>query len=108
MKKSQIARCKRIADRYGLTNQERQAVSELSELLQVLTRRPAQRGDKWEEEHGKTWRESLLDEIADTYIMLEQLLMLHNINKIEVDEEIDYKLERQLDRIKTEKEEKGT
>lgn len=108
MKKSQIARCRRIADRYGLTNQERQAVSELSELLQVLTRRPAQRGDKWEEEHGKTWHESLLDEIADTYIMLEQLLMLHNINKIEVDEEIDYKLERQLERIKTEKEEKGT
>lgn len=108
MKTSQIARCRRIADRYGLTNQERQTVSELSELLHVITRRPAQRGDKLEEEHSKTWRESLLDEIADTYIMLEQMLMLHNISKIEVDEEIDYKLERQLERIKIEKEEKGT
>lgn len=99
MKQRQIARCKRIAEKYGVQNQEKQAVSEIAELNLVLTRRPAQRGETWEEKNGKSWRNSLIEEIADVYIMLEQMLILHRINKIEVDEEIDYKLDRQLDRI---------
>lgn len=106
MKQAQQAKCRKIAEKYGMRNQEQQSVSELTELMYVLTRRPDQRGEAFKEEHGKSWREGLLDEIADVYIMLEQLLTLHGINKIEVDEEIEYKLNRQLDRIKIEKEAK--
>lgn len=102
MKPRQTARCRRIAERYGKIAQEQQAVSEIAELQYVLTRRPSQRGEAFEEKHGKSWRESLIDEIADVYIMIEQILLLHGINKIDIDEEIDYKLDRQLDRIEKE------
>lgn len=102
MNRTQASQCRRIAERYGLRNQEQQAVSELSELLHVLTRRPNQRGESWTENHKETWSESLLDEMADTCIMIEQLRTLHNVSKEALNEKINFKLNRQLDRIGTE------
>ena len=99
MNRTQKSKCRQIAEKYGLRSQEQQAVSELTELQYVLTRRPNQRGETWEEEHDKSWTESLIDEIADVYVMLEQLQALHNISADDVNAVIDYKLERQLGRI---------
>lgn len=91
MNRSQAKKCTQIAEVYGSRAQEQQAVSKLTELQYVLTRRPSQR------ECG--WHDQLIDEIADVLIMIEQLKALHRIADEAVSGMIDYKLQRQLDRI---------
>ncbi|MBO7450742.1 MAG: hypothetical protein J6U54_10265 [Clostridiales bacterium] len=57
-----------------------------------MTRRAGQR--------GRDWKEKLLDELVDVYIMIQQMLHLHGISKEEFDAKVEEKLERQLKRIK--------
>lgn len=94
MNRSQAKKCTQIAEVYGLRAQEQQAISELTELQYVLTRRPSQR--------ELCWHDQLMDEIADVLIMIEQLKALHRIADEAVSGRIDYKLQRQLDRISKE------
>lgn len=92
MKKTQVNKCERIAEHYGPATQEKQAVSELMELGYVLTRRLSQR--------KLSWKEELLDEMADVTIMIRQLRLLYDISDDAFDEKITEKLDRQLGRIK--------
>ena len=92
MKKKQVNKCHKIADHYGPQTQEFQAVSEIMELGQVLTRRPGQR--------TKDWKEKLLDEMADVTIMIQQLRLLYDISDEDFEKKIIEKLDRQLERIK--------
>ena len=85
-------KCIKIAEHYGLHTQEWQTAQELFELGQVVTRRAAQR--------GRDWKEKLLDELVDVYIMIQQMLHLHDISKEEFDAKVEEKLNRQLKRIK--------
>ena len=94
MNTQQKVKCARIAETYGRGYQEKQTVSELSELLYTLTRRPAQR--------KIDWKNDLLDDIADAEIMLEQLRQLYHIELDALRERIDFKLDRQLSIMKTE------
>lgn len=91
MTKNQRIRCAKIAEHYGMQLQEFQTISELSELLEVLTRRMSQRGIDWEN--------SLLDELADVTIMIQQVCTLHGISEYELNERVNFKIDRQLDRI---------
>lgn len=91
MTRGQKSKCRRIAEHYGRKNQERQAVSELCELQYVLTRRLEQR-------HAD-WQNDLLDEMADCLVMIEQLRALYNIEDEELTERVNFKLNRQLERI---------
>ena len=91
MTKNQRIRCTRIAEHYGMSNQEFQTISELSELLQVLTRRMSQR--------GMDWSNCLLDELADVTIMIQQMCALHGISSYELNERVNFKLDRQIERI---------
>lgn len=86
--------CGEIAQHYGQKKQEIQAVQELSELICVLTRRQDQR--------TATYSAQVLDEIADSLIMIEQIRQIHNISEIELADRIDYKLSRQQNRMKGE------
>lgn len=92
MTKNQRIRCARIAEHYGMSNQEFQTISELSELLQVLTRRMSQRGIDWDN--------CLLDELADVTIMIQQMCALHGISAYELNDRVNKKLDRQLERMK--------
>ena len=92
MTRGQKSKCEYIAEAYGVTNQEKQTVSELSELLYVLTRRPDQR--------EMDWKNDLLGEIADVEIMCQQLLHLYAITEDELYDRLNFKLNRQLDRIR--------
>lgn len=94
MNRTQKSKCRQIAEKYGIQNQEKQTVSELSELLYVLTRRPNQR--------KQDWREKLIDEISDVRIMLQQLMTMYDIDPETISEQIDFKLNRQLGRIEKE------
>lgn len=91
MTRGQKSKCRRIAEHYGRKNQERQAVSELCELQYVLTRRLEQR-------HAD-WQNDLLDEMADCLVMIEQLRALYDISDDEVNDRVNYKLNRQIERI---------
>ena len=91
MTRGQKSKCRRIAEHYGKKNQERQAVSKLCELQYVLTRRLEQR-------HAD-WQNDLLDEMADCLVMIEQLRALYGIEDEELTDRVNFKLNRQLERI---------
>jgi hypothetical protein len=90
---------KHIANHYGIENQLKKTMEELSELgnetfcymIAFLGR----------DEDITTI--SLIDEIADVKIMLAQLEYLLEFEE-EVNDRVEFKLNRQMDRIKLEKE----
>ena len=94
MTAGQKRKCAEIAEHYGRRKQEAQTISELSELLYVLTRRSDQR--------GIDWKNDLVDELADCSIMFQQVMMLYGISADEVNERIKLKLNRQIQRMKGE------
>ena len=91
MTRGQKSKCRRIAEHYGRKNQEAQAISEITELQYVLTRRPDQR--------KIDWKNDLIDEMADNLIMIEQLRALYVIEEDELTDRVNFKLNRQLERI---------
>lgn len=85
---------RKIIDQYGQYHQEVQAVQELSELILLLTARPEQRIG--------AYRSRIIDEVADSKIMINQIMLMHNISEAEVNSRIIYKIERQIHRIQNE------
>ena len=100
MNEEQKTQCKDIAEHYGKAKQRMQAVQELSELILVISRRADQKEDR------QAYIESLTDEIADSIIMIEQIRALYSIPDFDIRQRIDFKLNRQLERIANEQEEK--
>ena len=100
MNENQKKWCKEIAEHYGKAKQRMQAVQELSELILVISRRADQKEDR------QAYIESLIDEIADSKIMIEQIRALYSIPDFDIRQRIDFKLKRQLERIANEQEEK--
>lgn len=102
MTEKQKTMCREILAHYGTQKQEIQAVQELSELICVLARRKDQRKDK------AAFIADMLDEIADSLIMIEQMKMAHSIYSMELDMKISEKLRRQMNRIEEEKKREET
>lgn len=98
MNTKQATWCGEIARHYGKTKQKVQAVQELSELICVLTRR--------KDQEDAAHQLKLIDEIADSLVMIEQIRQLYGISGEEIEHRIEYKLLRQLARIKAEGTEK--
>ena len=85
---------KQIADFYGLKNQLRQLAEECSELsVESL---------HYIRERGGTERVS--EEIVDVLIMIQQVIYLLRDNTEKLEKYADFKLDRQLSRIKREQE----
>lgn len=82
-------RLKAIADYYGWGRQLDKTIEELAELMVALMKYRHQ---------GASLKE-VIDEIADCLILLQQEMYLYNI-KDKVEERIEFKIERQLKRIK--------
>ena len=80
-----------IINTYSKRNQEDIAVEELAELQKAIL--------KHRRYNSKETEQSIFDEIADVEIMLEQLKIIYFCHK-EVEERIDYKIDRQIKRIK--------
>lgn len=90
---------KYIADHYGTANQTMIAVEEMSELTKCICkckRYPAM------DKRVEPYIENIIEEIADVWIMIEQLKYL--FGSAEVDKLIRSKLERQLKIIDAEME----
>ncbi len=84
---------KKIAEHYGLKNQLRQLAEECCELS-VESSHSAR--------HGTTVK--IIEEIADVMIMIKQVIYLAKIDKCDIEECINYKINRQLKRIEEEEE----
>lgn len=78
---------------YGNDAQEDMAIEECSELVKAILK--LRRSD---EKTAET-REAVIDEIADVQIMLSQLEIIFNC-VAEVEDRIDFKINRQMGRIK--------
>ena len=92
MTDQQKRKCADIANHYGKDSQVLVAIEEMSELIKELCKY-FRRFDRTKE---------ITEEIADVEIMIEQLKTLFE-NYDEVGNVIDYKLERQMQRMEIEK-----
>jgi len=95
-------RIRNIASHYGLKAQSMQCIEECAELIQAINKYLRKKGN------GQSVTVSsievlnnVIEEIADVYIMLEQMIYLINGDRA-VNEMIDYKLNRSLERIEEE------
>ena len=80
-----------IADHYGIKKQLRQLAEECSELA-VEASHSARKGTTVK----------IIEEIADVQIMIEQIIYLAKIDKCDIEDCINYKLDRQIKRIEAE------
>ena len=84
-----------IADHYGIKKQLRQLAEECSELA-VEASHSARKGTTVK----------IIEEMADVEIMIEQIIYLAKIDLCDIEDCINYKLDRQMKRIKEEKDER--
>lgn len=85
-------RIKTIADHYGIESQLHQLAEECSELV-VEASHSARKGVTVK----------IIEEMADVLLMIEQVIYLANIAIDDINECIQFKIDRQLERIKEEK-----
>lgn len=88
MESSIKAKAKRVARHYGI-NQAIVAIEELSELQKELCKM----------ERGLGTLDHLTEEIADVYVMLEQLKIIYEVDPEEIERQMNEKLDRQIFRI---------
>lgn len=84
-----------IIEHYGKELQLEVVQEELSELIQAIS--------KYKRAKSHKNHDNIIEEVADVFIMLNQLVTMLCIPWYEVEEQIDYKLNRQLQRIKEDK-----
>ena len=90
-------RIKTIADHYGIKKQLRQLAEECSELA-VEASHSARKGTTVK----------IIEEMADVEIMIEQIIYLAKIDRCDIEDCINYKLDRQIKRIKEGEDEQWT
>ena len=84
-------RIKQIAGHYGSSHQQRQCIEELTELSLALQ----------QYRKGKATIYDIASEIADVQIMLQQMMFFFGLSS-KVEEETEFKINRQLERIRNE------
>lgn len=92
MKTEQLRHLQKIIDTYGADKQQDVAIEECSELIKAICKY------KRTLDHV----ENIVDEIADVEIMLNQLKIIFECTG-EVEDRIEFKINRQLERIAAEK-----
>ncbi|MBQ2396774.1 MAG: hypothetical protein II304_07080 [Bacteroidales bacterium] len=89
-----------ISEFYGFDDQSRQCIEEMAELT-VAINKLHRLGKNWTNQDS-IWCErmrNISEEIADVYIMLEQMKYLLNIYEDDIETIINRKILRQLERI---------
>lgn len=108
MTEKQTEKALEILNYYGDQKQRRQLVEECAELIQAVTKleRAQESGDI-----GKITEKTLelVGELVDVRIMLQQITMslFQDVSKDMIHEQMEYKLQRQLDRIEHERRRKN-
>lgn len=91
MTTKQLRKLNDIVEHYGYERQQIKAIEECSELIEAICKI----------DEAVYRRECVIDEIADVIIMCNQLSIIFDCLG-EVEERIDFKIGRQLERIKNE------
>lgn len=84
-----------VIAKYGKEHQTFVAIEEMSELMKALTKN--MRG-----EHN---RQDIVEELADVYIVLDQVMMMHGIDLDDVVRKMNEKAKRMADRLEGGKDE---
>ena len=84
-----MKKLKKILAHYGPLIQKTKSMEELSELIQAIAKNIA----------GVDNRDNIVEEIADSMIMISQLMLIFDINEEEVDKVKEEKIDRTLERI---------
>ena len=87
---------KKIADTYGYDSQSRQLIEEMAELTQAINKAWRMGNDF---DNLLVQKRNIKEEIADVTIMIEQIKYLLHISDSDINEIIEQKLNRQLERI---------
>lgn len=87
---------KKIADTYGYDAQSRQLIEEMAELTQAINKAWRMGNDF---DNLLVQKRNITEEIADVTIMLEQIKYLLQISDANIEQIIEQKLNRQLERI---------
>ena len=93
-----------IIQHYGVNAQQRQFNEEVFELQEAITTHELKNSVSYEiplTELTDT-KEHIAEEIADVMIMLGQFVYYYDINERNINKIADYKIKRQLERIKNE------
>ena len=85
-----------IAEFYGYDAQSRQLIEEMAELTQAINKAWRMGNDF---DNLLVQKRNIKEEIADVYIMLEQMKYLLNIYEDDIETIINRKILRQLERI---------
>lgn len=93
MTQEQLRNLNTIVEKYGADKQEDMVIEECSELIKAILK--FRRSNTKNED----LREAVIDEIADVSIMVAQLQIIFN-SVAEVEDRIDFKINRQMERIR--------
>ena len=91
-----------IADHYGYEPQSRQLIEEMAELTVAINKLWRKHEYKATSSDVEEAHFDVLEEIADVEIMITQIKYLHGISAMELNNMIEKKLDRQIERIKNE------
>ena len=89
-----------LAEHYGLYHQLIKAIEEHSELIQVLAKYWQQRLTKKADEK---YKKLIIGEYADCWITIAQVIYLLDIKAEDIEQAVEFKLNRQLERIENER-----
>ena len=87
----------KIIKHYGINAQQRQLAEEVFELQEAITTLECRKRDIEGDEI-----DNIAEEIADVMVILAQFIEYYEIDRNEINEIADYKIKRQLERIKNE------
>ena len=91
-------RIKKIAEHYGFESQREQLIEECAEMIQASQK--CKRNDIQNAQQYRERFDNFKEEVADVLIMAQQLRYLLGVR--DIDDIIDKKLDRQIQRIKDE------
>lgn len=89
-------------DRYGIERQSLAAMEELAELQKAISKLVRNPEEKTKPLEFKGLRNNLIEEMADVLICMDQLIEYYQIERLEIQELIQAKQERQAKRLEEE------
>lgn len=89
-------------DRYGIQNQSLVAMEELSELQKAISKLVRNPEEKTKPLEFKGLRHNLIEEMADVLICMDQLIEFYRIQRLDIQDIIQAKQERQAKRLEEE------
>lgn len=95
-----------IINRYGIEHQQRKLEEEVFELQQAIIKYEDYAYENYDYGVGKVewgkWREHIAEEISDIMVMLKQFQYYYEITDKEIEGIMQFKVNRQLERIEKE------